>query len=87
MEVRIVAPDAQGIGEVAVRSKTIMSGYLNEPGLTAESIVDGWLMTADLGRFDSHDTAALRPQKNMIVTKKERTFILKISKWSLKACR
>jgi len=69
MEVRIVAPDAQGIGEVAVRSKTIMSGYLNEPGLTAESIVDGWLMTADLGRFDSHGHLQLfGRKKNMIVT-------------------
>ncbi len=43
MEVRIVNPGADGIGEVAVRSKTIMSGYLNEPELTAETIVDGWL--------------------------------------------
>src|ERR1700691_4547932 len=48
MEVRIVNVNADGIGEVAVRSKTIMSGYLNEPELTAESIVDGWLMTGDL---------------------------------------
>src|SRR6266581_275032 len=28
MEVRIVNPDAEGIGEVAVRSKTVMAGYL-----------------------------------------------------------
>ena len=69
MEVRIVAPDAEGIGEVAVRSKTIMSGYLNEPELTAEAIVDGWLMTADLGRFDAHGHLQLfGRKKNMIVT-------------------
>ena len=52
MEVRIVNPDADGIGQVAVRSKTVMAGYLNEPDLTAETIVDGWLMTGDMGRFD-----------------------------------
>src|ERR1700686_770710 len=51
MEVRVLHPDADGIGEVAVRSKTVMSGYLNEPELTAETIVDGWLMTGDLGRL------------------------------------
>jgi len=52
MEVRIVNPAADGVGEVSVRSKTVMAGYLDEPELTAETIVDGWLMTGDLGRFD-----------------------------------
>src|SRR5258708_23352800 len=52
-EVRIVNPDADGIGELAVRGKTVMAGYLDDPELTAETIVDGWLMTADLGRFDA----------------------------------
>jgi len=69
MEVRIVNPDSDGIGEVSVRSKTVMSGYLNEPELTAETIVDGWLMTGDLGRFDSTGHLLLfGRKKNMIVT-------------------
>jgi long-chain acyl-CoA synthetase len=69
MEVRVIHPDANGIGEVAVRSKTVMSGYLNEPELTAETIVDGWLMTGDLGRFDlSGHLQLFGRKKNMIVT-------------------
>jgi long-chain acyl-CoA synthetase len=69
MEVRITNPGADGIGEVSVRSKTIMSGYLNEPELTAETIVDGWLMTGDLGRFDAAGHLQLfGRKKNMIVT-------------------
>lgn len=69
MQVRILNPSADGIGEVSVRSKTIMSGYLNEPELTAETIVDGWLMTGDLGRFDSAGHLQLFGRmKNMIVT-------------------
>jgi len=69
MEVRIVNPDAEGIGEVSVRSKTVMSGYLDDPELTAETIVDGWLMTGDLGRFDSTGHLQLfGRKKNMIVT-------------------
>jgi long-chain acyl-CoA synthetase len=69
MEVRIVNPAPDGIGEVSVRSKTIMSGYLNEPELTSETIVDGWLMTGDLGKFDSHGHLQLfGRKKNMIVT-------------------
>ena len=69
MQVRIVNPDADRIGEVSVRSKTVMAGYLNEPELTAETIIDGWLMTSDLGRFDSTGHLQLfGRKKNMIVT-------------------
>ena len=69
MEVRIVNPASDGVGEVSVRSKTVMAGYLNEPELTAEAIVDGWLMTGDLGRFDATGHLQLSGRKkNMIVT-------------------
>ncbi len=69
MEVRIVNPATDGVGEVTVRSKTVMAGYLNEPELTAETIVDGWLMTGDLGRFDGQGHLQLTGRKkNMIVT-------------------
>ncbi len=69
MEVRIVNPADDGIGEVAVRSKTVMAGYLNDPELTAETIVDGWLMTGDLGHLDGSGHLQLAGRKkNMIVT-------------------
>ena len=69
MEVRILNPDADGIGQVSVRSKTVMAGYLNEPELTAQTIVDGWLMTGDMGRFDATGHLQLfGRKKNMIVT-------------------
>jgi long-chain acyl-CoA synthetase len=69
IEIRIVAPDLEGIGEVAIRSKTVMSKYLDDPELTAETIVDGWLMSGDLGRIDpSGDLQLFGRKKNMIVT-------------------
>ena len=69
MEVKIANPDGEGIGEVVVRSKTVMAGYLNDPELTAETIVDGWLKTGDLGRFDPQGHLHLfGRKKNMIVT-------------------
>ena len=69
MEVRIVNPAEDGVGEVTVRSKTVMAGYLNEPELTAETIIDGWLQTGDLGRFDGTGHLQLAGRKkNMIVT-------------------
>jgi long-chain acyl-CoA synthetase len=69
VELRILNPDAEGVGEVAARSKTLMSHYLDEPELTVETIVDGWLLTGDLGRFDGRGhLQLLGRKKNMIVT-------------------
>jgi long-chain acyl-CoA synthetase len=69
MQVRIVNPGADGVGEVAVRSKTVMSHYLDDPELTAETIVDGWLLTGDLGKIDaSGRLQLLGRKKNVIVT-------------------
>jgi len=69
VELRILNPDADGIGEVAAKSATIMSQYLDDPELTAETIVDGWLLTGDLGRFDGAGHLQLfGRKKNMIVT-------------------
>ena len=69
VELRILNPDAEGIGEVAANSKTIMSHYLDDSELTAETIVDGWLLTGDLGRFDGSGHLQLfGRKKNMMVT-------------------
>src|SRR5216683_3751941 len=69
VELRILNPDQEGIGEIAARSKTVMSHYLDDPELTLETIVDGWLLTGDLGRFDNGGHLQLfGRKKNMIVT-------------------
>ena len=69
VELRILDPNVDGIGQVAVRSRTVMKGYLNDPSLTAEVLADGWLLTGDLGRLDSTGHLQLFGRlKNMIVT-------------------
>ncbi len=69
VELRVLNPDSEGIGEVAAMGKTVMSHYLDDPELTAETIVDGWLLTGDLGRFDNNGHLQLfGRKKNMIVT-------------------
>ncbi len=69
VELRILSPNEEGIGEVAARSKTVMSHYLDDAELTLETIVDGWLLTGDLGRFDKSGHLQLfGRKKNMIVT-------------------
>lgn len=46
-----------------------MSHYLDDPEMTAATIVDGWLMTGDLGRLDATGHLQLvGRKKNMIVT-------------------
>ncbi len=69
VEVKILDAGSDGIGEVACRGKNVMSHYLDDPGLTAQTIVDGWLHTGDLGRLETSGHLQLfGRKKNMIVT-------------------
>lgn len=58
LEVRLVGADGQPVavgeeGELQTRGYSVMKGYWDEPGKTAESIdADGWMHTGDLGRMD-----------------------------------
>ena len=40
-------------GHVLVRGYNVMKGYLDEPGQTARTVVDGWLHTGDIGVMDA----------------------------------
>lgn len=53
MEVKILDPNSEGIGEVVVRGENTMAGYYKNPQVTKESFTkDGWLRTGDLGQLD-----------------------------------
>ncbi|MBR1716138.1 MAG: AMP-binding protein [Paludibacteraceae bacterium] len=53
MEVKILDPNSEGIGEVVVRGENTMTGYYKNPQVTKESFTkDGWLRTGDLGTID-----------------------------------
>ena len=40
------------LGEICFKGPHLIRGYWNRPEATAETIVDGWLRTGDLGRID-----------------------------------
>ncbi len=44
---------APGIGELLIKSSSLMSMYLNEDSETKACLSDGWLRTGDLARLDS----------------------------------
>ncbi|MDP6945437.1 MAG: AMP-binding protein, partial [Myxococcota bacterium] len=69
MEIVIDQPNAHGVGQVLIKGDTLMSGYLDAPELTDETLVDGWLHTGDLGHIDASGHLHLVGRsRNMIVT-------------------
>ena len=51
-ELRIAAPEADGVGEIVIRGPTVTPGYHGQPEATARAWRDGWFHTGDLGRVD-----------------------------------
>ena len=43
-------------GEIVIRGENVMAGYWKNPKATAETIVDGWLHTGDMGYICPWDT-------------------------------
>jgi acyl-CoA synthetase (AMP-forming)/AMP-acid ligase II len=60
---------ANGIGEILVRSRSVIDGYWRDPALGAECIRDGWFHTGDLGYLDDgRYLFVVDRKKDMVVT-------------------
>ncbi|MEU5262567.1 long-chain fatty acid--CoA ligase [Amycolatopsis sp. NPDC021455] len=78
VDIRIVDPvtgEDADVGEVWVRTEQRMAGYLGKPEATAETIVDGWVRTGDVGRLDDGGFLFLEDRvKDMIITGGENVY-------------
>ncbi len=70
VEIKILDPDENGVGEVVVRGPNVMLGYYNNPDATQEILKDGSLYTGDSGKIDNAGNLHIAGRlKNVIVTR------------------
>ena len=80
VDLRVVGADgaatrAGEVGEIWLRSPSLMQGYLGDPAATADAIEDGWYRTGDLVRVDADGYLFIVDRlKDMIVTGGENVY-------------
>ena len=73
LKLEIRDPDGKAVpvgerGEIWMKGPNLIRGYWNRPDATAETIVDGWLRTGDLGRVDDEGFVYIEDRaKDMIL--------------------
>ncbi|HPA79163.1 MAG TPA: AMP-binding protein, partial [Kiritimatiellia bacterium] len=71
IELTIVDPNEQGIGEVAARGDNVMFGYFNNKEATDEIFRDGALLTGDLGFIDDEGFLTITGRKKNLIVNRE----------------
>ncbi|MFC3999455.1 AMP-binding protein [Nocardiopsis sediminis] len=80
VQVRILGPDGAEVatgatGEIAVRGRTVFTGYHRRPDLNARAFADGWYRTGDLGRREDDGTLTfIGPRLHMIKSGNENIY-------------
>jgi len=71
VEIKIDAPNPEGVGEIIACGENVMQGYYNNPEETARVLVDGWYRTGDLGCFDEKDYLVISGRKKSLIVNRE----------------
>lgn len=80
VEVRIIDERGHAVGpgspgQIAIKSPARMAGYWNIPEETGKTLVDGWIMTGDIGRMDEEGLIYVCDRsKDMIISAGENIY-------------
>jgi long-chain acyl-CoA synthetase len=67
------------VGEIWFRGPNLIRGYWNKPEATAETIVDGWLRSGDIGRIDDEGFVYVQDRaKDMILRAGENVYCAEV---------
>ncbi|MBI4922647.1 MAG: acyl--CoA ligase [Devosia nanyangense] len=69
-EVRIAPYETElgpDVGELLVRSSSLMQGYLGEPAANAQAFDDGWFRTGDLASLDDEGRLFIRGRSKLLI--------------------
>jgi len=58
------------IGDIIVKGDNVMQGYLNRPTATEETIINGWLLTGDMGYMDDEGFLFIVDRKKDLIISK-----------------
>ena len=70
LQVRIDDPDADGMGELAVKGPSVMLGYYGDKKATDEVFNDGWFSTGDLAKIDEDGYIFICGRKKSVIVLK-----------------
>lgn len=71
VEIKINAPDVDGVGEIFAKGPNIMIGYYKNELLTHEVIENGWFKTGDLGFIDKDGFLHIAGRKKNVIIAKD----------------
>jgi long-chain acyl-CoA synthetase len=73
----VLGPDQ--VGELWFRGPNLIRGYWNKPEATAQTIVDGWLRTGDIGRIDDEGFVYVQDRaKDMVLRAGENVYCAEV---------
>jgi len=84
MELRVTDPDGKvlapgEVGELWFRGPMLIRGYWNKPEATAETLVDGWLRSGDLGMIDGEGFVFVQDRaKDMVLRGGENVYCAEV---------